>query len=144
MKSMEFVLQMSGLCYLVHASLEDIRRKRIDVRILAIFIAASLGIICIGRLGLLSHERLPGMIPGGILLCISKFSKEAIGMGDAIVVLWLGYLGGIWFCLNVLMIAWSFCFCVALVMFVMGRKKTIPFLPFLCMGYFLSLCTLYF
>lgn len=143
MESVEFVLQMSGLCYLVNASVDDVRRKRIDARILAIFFAVSLVIICVGRLGLLSHERLLGMIPGGILLCISRLSKEAIGIGDATVVLWLGYLGGIWFCLNSLMIAWSFCFCMALGMFVMGKKQAIPFLPFLCTGYFLSLYALY-
>ena len=139
----DLFFQLEVLGYMVYASVEDVRRKRLDIRVLIVFLIVSLVIIFIFGEGILNVNRLMGLIPGAILVVISKLSSEAIGMGDALVVLWLGYMGGIRMCMNTLMIAWACCFLTALIMFGVHRKKTIPFLPFLCAGYYLCLHMIY-
>lgn len=79
-----------------------------------------------------------GLIPGLILLIISKATREALGMGDALLMLVLGLYLGLQEAIDVLMLG---LFCAAVwagVLLIVKRKKRgyeFPFVPFLLLGY---------
>lgn len=80
---------------------------------------------------------LKGAIPGGISLLLSYVSKEQIGYGDGVVIVFIGMLLGIskvvgifWIAL-LLLVFFSVCLLIAK----KAKKKTeVPFLPFLLLG----------
>ena len=81
---------------------------------------------------------LGGMSLGLILLCISFITKGQIGTGDGFIVCITGLCLG--FSKNAMLLVISFLgsaiFSIALLTFKLaGRKKTIPFVPFLLFGY---------
>ncbi|MGN0166308.1 MAG: hypothetical protein ACI39R_09020 [Lachnospiraceae bacterium] len=143
MEMAETALQVLCLCCLVQTGVRDVRTQKVDIRVLAVFVILSVFLIFVGKLEPFSTGRFMGLIPGAALMAVSKISSGAIGMGDGVIVLWLGYVLGIILCLNTLAVAWALCFFAALILFVMRRKNTIPFIPFLCIGYFVNLINIY-
>lgn len=83
-----------------------------------------------------------GMIPGMLLLLFSLLSKEKIGMGDAVLLVCLGMgysfeqVLSMFFCALVLAAVVSG---VLLSLKKVGRKTEIPFVPFLLLGWLLTL-----
>lgn len=134
-----FWIELILLFYLVLASVEDIKRKEIDIRILSIFILLSIILIMSFGMKPFSLTRIVGSLPGLMLVAVSRGSNGAVGMGDAAVVLWVGYVMGIMSCLSVLTIAWMICFVAAAMCWIRRKKGVIPFIPFLCMGFYLHI-----
>lgn len=139
MTSEKFGIQLWILLYLVRAAAEDIRKREIDVKTMLFFIAVNLAAITACGMEPLGKWRITGCLPGLLMLAINRFSRGAVGLGDAVVILWVGYAVGVVDCLRLLTIAWSVCFAAAAVYFVLKKKGSIPFLPFLCIGYFINL-----
>ena len=86
-------------------------------------------------------SRILGLVIGGIFLLLSKLTKEQIGIGDAYVIIVIGLmLGGI-HCLEVITFSFLISSVVAIVLmliFHFSRKRTIPFIPFLLLGFISS------
>ena len=79
-----------------------------------------------------------GILLGAAFLLVSKVTKEGLGYGDSILILLLGAFVGLWQVLLVLVIAFASAAIfssVVLVLKKMSRKKQIPFVPFLLLGY---------
>lgn len=86
-------------------------------------------------------ERLIGLLIGGIFICLSKLTKGQIGLGDGYIIAISGLmLGGF---RNIEMVTYSFLASsiisiLLLSFFHFGKKRTIPFVPFLLLGFILS------
>ena len=75
---------------------------------------------------------------GFVFLGISKITREAFGYGDGIVILIQGICLGLWDLIIVLMISFLWASLIAILLLV-GNKgakiQSMPFIPFLCIGY---------
>lgn len=80
-----------------------------------------------------------GALVGGMFLVISKVTKEGFGYGDSLLILIIGIGVGFWDLISLLVFSFAGSAVVAAVALVIGkfqRKMTLPFVPFLGMGYF--------
>ncbi len=78
-----------------------------------------------------------GMVPGLGLLLLAKATNEAVGYGDGLFMLVLGFSLGFWNGLGVLATALAGVFLTALWLYLSGKRGRvfrIPFLPFLFAG----------
>ena len=83
---------------------------------------------------------------GGILLFVYFFSKQAIGMGDIKLVSLIGFLFGSDFAFSVLFFGIIAASIAGIYLLLIKRKKkndTIPFAPFILMGYIASIALIY-
>ena len=79
-----------------------------------------------------------GMTLGAVLVAVSKWSKEALGIGDALLILMIGMGMGIYQTALVVFYALFVTSVVCAVLLMMkrvGKKTRIPFVPFLLLGY---------
>jgi prepilin signal peptidase PulO-like enzyme (type II secretory pathway) len=78
-----------------------------------------------------------GIMLGGVFFCISVFTKESIGKGDAIVIFALGSINGIKESFEILVWALMLCAVISTVCLAIKKirlKNSIPFIPFLFAG----------
>lgn len=78
-----------------------------------------------------------GIALGGIFLIVSIVSKEALGMGDALIILTLGSVGGIKTSFELLLWAFIICAMVSMIGLLLRKRQfdsQIPFAPFLLAG----------
>lgn len=129
---------MLGIC-----SVEDWKEKKISLWKIKLYGSLSFvyEIWClIGK-----HENfdewfwgtLAGLIPGVILLIISRLSGETIGFGDGYLTLILGFSIGFWNTVGVLGTAFAGAFAAAIyIVLIKKRSRTtqIAFVPFLFLG----------
>lgn len=133
----------ANIIMLAFCSVQDIREKEISLWKLQIYGFLILGIflsrffIQKNSLFSLLEKGIFGLIPGLLFLFLAKASKEAVGYGDGIILLFIGISIGFWQCLGVLFTALLGIFLAAAMILILdGRKKNvrIPFLPFLLTG----------
>ena len=132
-----------GICiaYLSVLSILDIRFRKMPVWLLVVGGIAGTGYqiwkwvkgdpVSIVLIGV-------GVIVGILFLGVSKITGQALGYGDGIIILILGICLGFWDLSIVLMIAFFIASVMAIALIVVkkGKKKrTMPFVPFLCIGY---------
>ena len=121
---------------LIPASIKDIRTKRINGYICIMGILVALFV----RENLLKEESLKLMtdlIPGVLVYAIALFSRERIGKGDALTLMFIGAVTGIETVLMTLFISFSvaaFLSAVLLAFKKVKRDTKLPFLPFLSIG----------
>lgn len=125
------------IMYFVPASYEDIRKNTMDIRLFLIFAVLSPLMIFMETEAFINSSRLLGICPGAVMLLISVISRGAVGKGDALVVMWLGFCIGILALSRVLSLAWTGIFVCAAVKSLKGKKKPIPFIPFLGAAFYL-------
>ncbi len=114
-----------------------------DKRNLGITSRGLLGISVIllisGQFGTVSRASgLGGVMMGVVLMLLSYFSKEAIGIADSVVVTVCGAAFGLWETVALVFFAMLYaggCSAVLLVTKKAGKKTRIPFIPFLLLGY---------
>lgn len=83
-----------------------------------------------------------GILPGIVVWMIGKLSGNRIGSGDGYVIMTLGICLGIWKILSCLLYGTVFCGLTGVILLVMKRKRKedmLPFLPFLTMGYVITI-----
>lgn len=124
------------ILFLVVCTVTDIKERRIS---LWFCIANTIGMFVIH---IICRDYNVWNIAGGILIagvffCISKFSKEAIGMGDVLMIMTIGIVGGVVYIIE--MLFWSFIVClvfsgVGVIWGKLNLKSKIPFAPFMLMG----------
>lgn len=127
------------ICYLIILSVQDVRNKNVSLRLLLIGLLVSILYQLIwSESSLLLCAA--GAAVGVGFIGISKVTKEGIGYGDSILILTLGIYMGLWEVIYLLII--SFLLSAVFSMGVLtvchyNRKKSIPFIPFLTVGYIL-------
>lgn len=137
MNQIEFIVSVILFLWLLLCSIQDIKKKKINIYlVLAGLLMPLIGIIWNGEFNYL--HSLGGMSLGLILLCISFITKGQIGVGDGLIVcitgLCLGFSGNAM--LLVISLFGSAIISIILLAFkIAGRKKTIPFVPFILFGY---------
>ncbi len=114
----------------------DIRRRQISLLSVGIFLVLGILYQCFylkqGTVMLL------GLIPGVVLVAVSKATSESLGMGDALLMLVLGIYLGLEEAVNVLLLSLFLAAIWAGILLVVRRKKRdyeFPFVPFLLLGY---------
>lgn len=126
------VLFVLGLC-----GISDWKKKTIPlIWILLLGAVILISVLICRDVGV--RLRVSGGLLGGLFLLISKYTREAIGYGDSLLILLLGiYLGG----LRVLeVLFWATTFAAITSVFFLWRRRwkrnaTLPFVPFLSIAY---------
>ena len=127
--------------YLLWGAWQDFREKKISVMYLKVGVVLGLILLLCDFLNkqVNSKEMILSFLPGIIFLCISKITKEKIGIGDGFVFLLIGsFLGEktwiLWQISLVLSSLYSFFMIVAK----KGKlKNQIAFIPFVWLGHLL-------
>ena len=132
-----------NMIMLAFCSIQDIREKKISLwklKIYGLFTTAA----CLWKLFppddhsiLLVCQSLAGLIPGVFLLLLAKITREAVGYGDGLILLFIGLSLGFWECLSILLAGLLGVFLAAVfavLLFGGKRGMEIPFLPFLFTG----------
>ena len=82
-------------------------------------------------------QLLAGLLPGIFLLILARITREAVGYGDGLILLFIGLSLGFWECIGIFFAGLLGIFLAAvLALLLFGRKKSleIPFIPFLLTG----------
>lgn len=128
------------LAILVVLSFRDIKKRKIDIRVL--FVSAPLFMfLLIGEAGSGYFEllRLIDIVIGLVSLIISHYSKEAIGKGDAYLLIWCALVMDFDVYITSLAISMLLSFLIACFCILKGKKKPIPFVPLLTLGFLFTL-----
>jgi len=122
---------------LLFCSVQDLWRKKIYIWILGA--GAALILICLPFCeNLILMSRVGGLIVGLTVILISKITAGKIGMGDGILLCVTGLGLGFWANMELFGIALSLAAVLSIVLLILrlvDRKKSIPFIPFLFVGY---------
>ena len=124
---------------LVAQSVSDIRSKRLPFWITGMGMVVGIALWLLA--GNVHLTDLVALIPGLICLGISKISKEAIGYGDGLLLIMMGWYLALGQLLEVCMWAFTLAGIFGLFLLVTKKKKgkqEIPFVPFLLIGYVLG------
>lgn len=117
-------------------SIEDKKKRLVDVRKVVPFIALGTGLVLWQGQGF--YRLLFAVIIGAIFYLISIFSKERIGKGDALVMMTIGIYAGAFDAIRVVWVA-SLLAALAGAYELLVKKRGIayemPFIPFLLGGY---------
>lgn len=122
---------------LLACSVQDFRKKKIFLWM--IILGAILIGICVPFCNTLSIlERLGGIAIGVVVAVISIATAGKIGMGDGLLLSVTGLGLGFWGNLELFAIALLLAAIISIILLILrivDRKKSIPFVPFLLMGY---------
>lgn len=124
------------LSFLSINSWTDIRKRQISLVSVGIF--TLLGLAYQGFYKKDLPPALLGLLPGILLLAVSRITREALGIGDALLMLVLGIYLGLQSSIEVLLLAlFLAAFWAGFLMLICHRKRDyeFPFVPFLLLGY---------
>lgn len=124
------------LAVLVPMSIKDIKTKEIDLYVSLLFVLVALSIrVCY------LNERdivlLLDMVPGFILTLAAFITKEKIGFGDSVAMIFIGSVVGYKAALIVLLVSLFLSGILSTVLLIIKKVKKdteIPFVPFLSLG----------
>lgn len=131
------------LLWLLLLSIEDYSVRSVSVKWLiygAVTVAIYLGIKIQDVSEILDHVY--GGVCGLVFVLISKWSNEALGYGDSIVLLILGVYLGIWDFLEVGFVAFFLCGIYGVItrkLITKANTSSIPFIPFILGGYIVKI-----
>lgn len=122
---------------LLICALQDLFKKRVYLWVIGI--GAVLTFICLPFLDELSvADCIGGVSVGLITILISKITAGKIGMGDGIILCVTGVGLGFWNNLELFGVALFLAAVLSIILMILrvvDRKKSIPFIPFLFAGY---------
>lgn len=115
-------------------SICDIKYKKISI-VGPVLLILSGGVLMFAQKAYGFH--LMGLIPGIITVIVAHISEECIGMGDALVIMSLGFCVGIVEIINVVLLSSICLFFVAAIKLLKRKNRNIKvaFIPFLLLGY---------
>lgn len=131
-----YILFLSVCIYL---SIQDIRKKVVPVWLLLVLVI----IAVVGEYmtsGAISRHALLGVCPGIFMIISGKVTGQ-IGVGDGLLVLAIGILIGLYMSLYMIMFAFlmALCFFGFIRFYRRAQSKTIPFIPFISVSFFIVL-----
>lgn len=129
---------------LIVASVRDTINKEIDIKEIIVLLGLMLGYAFMDDSFDILYS-IFGALFGVCMILFSKISKQALGLGDAIVLLILGIGFGVFRTIYVLMVALILSSVIATGLIVLkkaGRKTQLPFIPHLSMGVIVMMVTL--
>jgi leader peptidase (prepilin peptidase)/N-methyltransferase len=123
--------------FLAISAIIDIKRKEVSIKILIVFGVVGLIFYIIGQpISLL--EEVGGVVIGVLILLLYRITKGEIGEGDGWLLIVTGIFLGISRNFELLMsglLLAAVCSLFLLLFKKAGKKKEIPFIPFLFLGY---------
>jgi leader peptidase (prepilin peptidase)/N-methyltransferase len=125
------------LVLLILSSIQDLLKKRIGLWIIIL----GGGIICAFipfYHTITLFDRLGGVAVGGVVIVISLATGGKIGLGDGLLLCITGIGLGFWNNLELFALALLFAAILSIILMIFrlaDRKKSIPFVPFLLLGY---------
>lgn len=136
------------LVILTGLSVSDIRNKKVSRKVLTLW-----GILTViwkivdfyqirvflEKMEQTNVDDLAGIGVGVLFFLVSKVTEEAIGYGDSVAIMILGGYLGFWKVVGVLAAAFFTSGVCSVILAFRGRVKTMPFFPFLTLGYILML-----
>lgn len=141
MPILELLTKCALLFFLGGAAWIDYQKRELPL----IYIAGGFGLALLLRiLSGTAHfpEILPGFIPGILCLILAKLTTEAIGYGDAFMLIAIGTFCAITTLLFLLLCGFLLAGIVSVVLLALkkrNKKEEIPLIPFLLSGYVLTL-----
>jgi leader peptidase (prepilin peptidase)/N-methyltransferase len=122
---------------LLFCGVQDVLKKKIYIWVIALgAILIGIGLPFCTALSII--ERVGGVAIGGCVIIISKATNGKIGMGDGVLLCVTGLGLGFWGNLELFGVALFFAAIISIILLVChlaDRKKSIPFVPFLFLGY---------
>ncbi len=122
-----------GLIFLAVLAAQDIREKKISVDKLLFFAFMAVWYRIFAK-QFFCREIFGCIVPGGLLLLLSKATGESIGYGDGVAVIVLGLWTGGWFALRVMGTGIMLSGIYAVFCLIRKKRDIIPFIPFLLAG----------
>lgn len=123
--------------FLAISAIIDIKRKEVSVKILIIFGVVGLALYIIGR-PISLVEEIGGILIGALILLLYHVTKGEIGEGDGWLLIVTGIFLGIGRNFELLMsglLLAAVCSLFLILFKKADKKKEIPFIPFLFLGY---------
>ena len=134
------------LLFLSIGAIWDLRKKSVPKGYLLIWGFVTFGYLIASSVREMSVEiwinAVWGLIPGLVCLFLAYVSREQIGFGDGWIIMLLGIILGLKTVLAVLFMALSVLTMIAIALLILKkvtRKTTLPFIPFLFIGFILTL-----
>lgn len=131
------IASISIMLFLFLSSLIDIRKRCFSTTYLLIS-GFSLSILLLMSVKIHPATHIFGLIIGIIMILISLYTNEAVGMGDSIIIAIVGFLIGISSLFELLFYSFIVLIPVSILLLAIkkaNRKSYIPFIPFLFVGY---------
>ena len=129
------VLLLGGLLFC--CAIQDLIKKKVYLWVIGL--GAIFLMICILWMDNLDlANRMGGLMIGLSILALSKITAGKIGMGDGLLLCVTGMGLGFWLNLELLGVALLLAATLSIVLLILrkvDRKQTIPFIPFLFVGY---------
>lgn len=121
--------------FLVVLSIQDLRCRSVNAMMMVIFLLLGL-LLSLLVLKIPLFDMCLALIPGIILIMVSQVFGGSVGLGDACALLLVGSMNGIRETFTVLCTALALSIVPAMILFIKGKdgKKSMPFLPFICIG----------
>lgn len=129
------------LIFLAAGTVWDLKKKALPENYVFLFgVVAMLYLVFQIISGKSISEGVLGLIPGVVSLILCLITKEQIGLGDGLLLLFVGCFQNMKETLAILFAAFAILLIVSMFLLFtgqVGRKSTIPFVPFLFCGQFL-------
>lgn len=133
---------LKGILLMVYPVIADLRSRQFCV-FPVIIISILLSLIQLFCKDVTILDILMGVIPGMVIWLFSRWSRGAIGEGDAFVIGGLGMMIGWRSVCMVCLMACLMCACIGICLIIgrkAGRKTELPFIPFLAAAFIVDCC----
>lgn len=135
------IIHVLLLLLLSYSSMEDIRYRKIHIK--KIIISILIMILFLGlRKDISFAEGIAGVVPGTVLLLISKVTRGQIGEGDGMMLMTVGLGLGLLKSLQIMFFSLFLAAAYAVFLIIRykkNRKQTFAFLPFLLLAFLLTI-----
>lgn len=125
------------IIWLIICSWQDLKKKSISVYfIIGGFVLLFMGSLYLSQVSLIS--RIAGGGIGIVLLLLNPLTKGQIGLGDGYIIGVIGICLGFTSNVSILLVALFLSAVISIILLIfkkVDRKQTIPFVPFILLGY---------
>lgn len=137
MSKFDIINTILFILWLSICSWQDLKKKSISISfIIGGFVLLFIGSLYLNQVSFIS--RIAGGGIGGILLGLNPLTKGQIGLGDGIIIGIIGICIGFTSNVSILLVALFLSAVISLILLVfkkVDKKQTIPFVPFILLGY---------
>lgn len=136
---------IGSLSLLSAGSIYDIRTKKVPFKLLAVGTLAGFFFLCHRVWANMGHEAVSQLIgeslgclaPGLLLMVLSLITEKKVGMGDALMLLFIGGMEGnsiVWTVFCLALFVQSLAAVLLLILKKANKQTALPFIPFLLVG----------